>query len=262
MRFVYLIDEDATVRRSVNRLLGDQRDIVLRTFRTGRAFLEAADTLDPGVVLLELQMPGIDGAEIVEALREAGEGRFVAVLLTAVGTVPLVVRAMKAGAADLVTKPYDADALLAAIEAAFSRLDAERAELLVGETARDKISHLSARERDVLKGLIDGRANKVIAGDLGISPRTVEIYRANVMRKLGVRSLAEGMRLVFAARWGQCESVAVQVEQADSRQAGIPEGPLSVMQRSRSRLSLNGQGHLSIITPINMTNPSALIAHR
>jgi two-component system response regulator FixJ len=262
MRFVYLIDEDADVRRSVNRLLRDQRDVVVRTFRTGGAFLEATDTLDPGVVLLELQRPGIDGAEILEALHQAGEGRFVAVLLTAVETVPLVVRAMKAGAADLVTKPYDAEALLTAIEAAFARLEAEQAELAVGETARDKINHLSARERDVLKGLVDGRPNKVIAGDLGISPRTVEIYRANVMRKLGVRSLAEAMRLVFAARWGQYESVRVQVEQADSRQAGVPDGPLGALQRSRSRLLLNGQGHLSIITPINMTTPPALTAHR
>lgn len=260
MRFVYLIDEDAGVRRSVNRLLGDQRDLVVRAFRTGRAFLEAADTLDSGVVLLELEMPGIDGAEILEVLHDLGEGRFVAVVLTAVETVPLVVRAMKAGAADLITKPYDADVLLAAIEAAFSRLEAELAELQVGVTARDKIDHLSSRERDVLKGLVDGRANKVIAGDLGISPRTVEIYRANVMRKLGVRSLAEGMRLVFAAGWGLDEPVPVAP--AHSRQAILGEGPLSIMQRSRSRLALNGQGGVSIINPIVMIKPPALAAHR
>lgn len=201
MTFVYLVDDDAAVRRSVMMLLHGKRNLVVRVFRTGRAFLEAADTLEPGIVLLELQVPDIDGAEILGALRAVGEGRFVTVLLTGVEAIPVVVRAMKAGATDLVTKPYDDESLLAAIDAAGARLDAERVDLLMGEAAREKIGHLSCRERDVLKGLVDGRANKVIADDLAISPRTVEIYRANLMRKLGVRSLAEGMRVVFAARW-------------------------------------------------------------
>ena len=261
MRFVYLIDEDADVRRSVNRLLGDQRDLVVRAFRTGSAFLEAADTLDPGVVILELAMPGIDGTEILEALHKIGEGRFVAILLTGVEAVSLVVRAMKAGAADLVTKPYDANILLTAIDAAFARLEAARAELLVGETARDKIGHLSSRERDVLKGLVNGRANKVIAGALGISPRTVEIYRANVMRKLGVRSLAEGIRLVFAARWGLDEEGIVARALAEGRRPGISEAPVGLVQRSRSRLVQNGQGHLSIVST-GIGHLGAQAAHR
>ena len=271
MRFVYLIDEDPSVRRLISQLLGVQRGLVVRAFRTGAAFLAVADTLDPGVVLLELQTPRIDGTAILEALRAAGEGRFVGVLVTGVETIPLVVRAMKAGAADLVTKPFDDDNLLAAMEAAFSRLDAEQAELLAGKTAREKILHLSCRERDVLRGLVDGRANKVIAGNLGISPRTVEIYRANVMRKLGVRSLAEGIRLVFAARWGLDEpapaplparvSVPVPVVRADGWKVGFAD-PVSAIPRNRPRPLQGGQGHISIVTPIIMGNAAALTAHR
>jgi len=202
MRFIYLVDNDALVRRSVTVLLRGKHDLVVQGFRSGAAFLESADALDPGVLLLELQMPGVGGVDIIEALQATNEGRFVTVVLTGTEAIPLVVRAMKAGAADLVTKPYRERVLLDALDAAFVTLDARRAEVLVGDAARQKIAHLSSRERDVLKGLVDGRANKMIASDLDISPRTVEIYRANLMRKLGVRSLAEGIKLAFAAQWG------------------------------------------------------------
>ena len=201
MRFVYVLDQDAEARKSVTRLLGNRPDTMVRTFDTGASFLTAIDALDPGVLLLEIEIPDMGGMAVLDALRAQGDDRIVPVLLTGATTVPLVVRAMKTGAVDLVPKPYEADVLLAKVETAFARLATNRAAALVENEAREKIEHLSGRERDVLRRLFEGQPNKVIAYDLSISPRTVEIYRANMMKKLGVRSLAESVRLVFAARW-------------------------------------------------------------
>jgi two-component system response regulator FixJ len=201
MRFVYVLDQDPEARKSVTRLLGNRPDTMVRTFDTGASFLTAIDALDPGVLLLEIEIPDMGGMAVLDALRAQGDDRIVPVLLTGATTVPLVVRAMKTGAVDLVPKPYEADVLLAKVEIAFARLATNRAAALAENEARGKIEHLSGRERDVLKRLFEGQANKVIAYDLHISPRTVEIYRANMMKKLGVRSLAESVRLVFAARW-------------------------------------------------------------
>jgi two-component system response regulator FixJ len=201
MRFVYVLDQDPEARKSVTRLLGNRPDTMVRTFDTGASFLTAIDALDPGVLLLEIEIPDMGGVAVLDALRAQGDDRIVPVLLTGATTVPLVVRAMKTGAVDLVPKPYEADVLLAKVETAFARLATNRAAAVAENEARGKIEHLSGRERDVLKRLFEGQANKVIAYDLHISPRTVEIYRANMMKKLGVRSLAESVRLVFAARW-------------------------------------------------------------
>jgi two-component system response regulator FixJ len=201
MRFVYLLDHDPEVRTSITRLLSNRPDMIVRTFSSGASFLAAIDALDPGILLLELEMADMGSMAVLDALRAQGDDRIVPVLLTGATTVPLVVQAMKTGAVDLVAKPYDETVLLAMIETAFARLDTNQAALLVENEARGKIEHLSGRERDVLKRLFEGQANKVIAHDLSISPRTVEIYRANMMKKLGVRTLAESVRLVFAARW-------------------------------------------------------------
>jgi len=201
MRFVYLLDQDPEVRTSITWLLSNRPDMIVRAFTTGASFLAAVDALDPGILLLELEMPDMGGMAVLDALRAQGDDRIVPVLLTGATKVPLVVRAMKSGAVDLVPKPYEEKVLLAMIEAAFARLDMNRAAALAENEARGKIEHLSGRERDVLKRLFEGQANKVIAHDLSISPRTVEIYRANMMKKLGVRSLAESVRVIFAARW-------------------------------------------------------------
>lgn len=207
MRFVYLLDQDPEVRMSVTRLLGDRPDMMVRSFETGSAFLAAVDALDPGVLLLELEMADMGGLAVLDALRAQEDDKILPVLLTGATRVPLVVQAMKTGAVDLVPKPYEESVLLAMVDAAFERLEANRAAACVESAAREKIEHLSGRERDVLRRLFEGQANKVIAYDLSISPRTVEIYRANMMKKLGVRTLAESVRLVFAARWGfgDCE---------------------------------------------------------
>ena len=199
MRNIYLVDDDDAVRASLHSLLSLQSNLVVRSFRSGDKFLEDAPMLDPGVLLLDFHMPGSNGIDVLNALHESEPGKFAAVILTGEGNVGLAVQAMKAGALDFIEKPYEAETLLQIIEAAFSRLALDSASAAHIEQAKAKIEGLSPRERDVLMGLIEGRANKVIAYELDISPRTVEIYRANLMTKLSVRSLPEALRIAFAA---------------------------------------------------------------
>jgi len=199
MRNIYLVDDDDAVRASLHSLLSLQSNLVVRSFRSGDAFLADAGMLDAGVLLLDFHMPGSNGIDVLYALRDANPTKFAAVILTGEGNVALAVEAMKAGALDFLEKPYEAEMLLQVIEGAFSRLAQDSASAAHAESARAKIDGLSPRERDVLMGLIEGRANKVIAYELDISPRTVEIYRANLMTKLGVRSLPEALRIAFAA---------------------------------------------------------------
>ena len=194
---IYIVDDDDAVRASLHSLLSVQADLIVRGYRSGDAFLEETGELDPGVVLLDFHMPGSNGLDVLKALER--NVRFVPIILTGQGNVGLAVQAMKAGALDFVEKPYDARTLMAAIDQAFAQLDqGGEAEARV-QAARAKIALLSPRETDTLKGLIEGRSNKVIAYELDISPRTVEIYRANLMEKLDVRSLSEALRIAFAA---------------------------------------------------------------
>ncbi len=196
-RTVYIVDDDDAVRASLHGLLSVQPDLVIRGFRTGDAFLEELPELAPGVALLDFHMPGSSGLDVLRRL--GSDVRFPAVILTGQGNVTLAVEAMKEGALDFIEKPYEAEELLAIVDAAFSRLDQDSAEAARVQSATTKIDKLSPRETDVLKGLIEGRSNKIIAYDLDISPRTVEIYRANLMEKLEVRSLSEALRIAFAA---------------------------------------------------------------
>ena len=198
-RSIYLVDDDDAVRASLHSLLSLQSDLLVRSFRSGDLFLTSAGDLDPGVLLLDFHMPGSNGIEVLNALQGTDATKFASVILTGEGNVGLAVQAMKAGALDFIEKPYEAETLLRTVDAAFSRLAQDSAAAAHAETARAKIGALSPRERDVLTGLIEGRANKVIAYELDISPRTVEIYRANLMTKLGVRSLPEALRIAFAA---------------------------------------------------------------
>lgn len=198
-RAIYLVDDDEAVRASLRALLSLQPERDVQAFRNGDDFLQAADALDSGVVLLDFHMPGSTGLDVLAALRERSNTRFAVIVVTGEGNVPLAVQAMKAGAIDFLEKPYDAGTLLQSIEVAFSRLHADAAAAARTRQAEVQIEALSPRERDVLTGLIDGRANKMIAYDLDISARTVEIYRANLMTKLGVHSLPEALRIAFAA---------------------------------------------------------------
>jgi two-component system response regulator FixJ len=197
-RHVYIVDDDDAVRASLQSLMSTQPDMLVRGFRLGDAFVAEVPELDPGVVLLDVHMPGASGLDVLHILRET-DAAHVPIIITGQGNIALAVQAMKSGAIDFLEKPYDHLGLLAVVEGAFAQLEQVHSQVAREQSARERIDGLSARERDVLMGLIAGRPNKVIAFDLDISPRTVEIYRANLMAKLEVRSLSEALRIAFAA---------------------------------------------------------------
>jgi two-component system response regulator FixJ len=196
-RLVHLVDDDAAIRRSVGFMLKTSGHTV-ESYESGDELLKHSSKLASGCILLDIRMPGMDGLEVQQALQERGVSLPV-IIMTGHGDVALAVRAMKAGAVDFIEKPFEKDALLACLDEGYRRLHHKSA---TDDRARDaavRLHSLTARERDVLEGLAHGLPNKTIAYDLGISPRTVEIHRANLMTKLGVRSLSEALRIAFAA---------------------------------------------------------------
>lgn len=194
---VHLVDDDEGVRRSAAFMLKTSGYRV-QTYETGVALLKDVRSLEPGCILLDIRMPEMDGLEVQRALREAG-CLLPVIIMTGHGDVPVAVQAMKAGAIDFLEKPFEKQTLLQALENGRTRLDKAAASSARAEEARDRLNVLTPRERDVLAGLVRGLPNKTIAYDLGISPRTVEIHRANLMDKLEVRSLSEALRIAFAA---------------------------------------------------------------
>lgn len=196
-KVVHLVDDDAAVRRSVGFMLKTSGHRV-QSYESGVELLKAAPHLEEGCILLDIRMPGMDGLEVQEALLEKGIGLPI-VIMTGHGDVGLAVRAMKAGAVDFIEKPFEKDALIGALEEGFHRLSRKEATHDRHKDAEVRLQVLTPRERDVLEGLAQGLPNKTIAYDLGISPRTVEIHRANLMTKLAVRSLSEALRIAFAA---------------------------------------------------------------
>ena len=186
-RTVYVLDDDAAVLRSLERLLSSANFEPV-TFERPDAFLAAAKTFKPGCVLLDVRLPGMSGLDVQAQLLKMRTDLAI-IVVTGQGDIQTAVRAMKAGAADFLEKPYGDEALLGSIEAAFGR----ETDLDVADAVR-RVSTLSARERDVLDGLLAGRSNKLIAYDLGISVRTVEVHRARMMERLGLRQLAEAIR--------------------------------------------------------------------
>jgi two-component system response regulator FixJ len=196
-RRVYVIDDDEAMRESLSFLLQAQ-DFSVQAYDSAVSFLRVAPALAPGCIITDLRMPEMTGLQLARVLREGGMALPV-IVITGHGDVPLAVEAMKAGVIDFLEKPFSDDLIFATLNAAFQRLDhqseaeSERAAILA------RLGELTARERDVMTGLVAGRANKVIADDLGISPRTVEIYRANVMTKMQARSLSELVRMAIAS---------------------------------------------------------------
>jgi two-component system response regulator FixJ len=198
LRLVHLVDDDEAIRRSVGFMLKTSGYHV-RTYESGADLLKGAPHIEPGCILLDIRMPGMDGLEVQGALKEKGVTLPV-IIMTGHGDVTLAVQAMKAGSVDFIEKPFEKAVLLSAIENGLERLKKSAANLDRAEEAAVRLQGLTPREREVLDGLAKGLPNKTIAYDLGISPRTVEIHRANVMSKLGVRSLSEALRIAFAAQ--------------------------------------------------------------
>lgn len=197
IRLVHLVDDDEAIRRSVGFALKTS-GFRVRVYENGTGILNEARDLETGCILLDIRMPGMDGLEVQEALKSKGVTLPV-IIMTGHGDVSLAVRAMKAGAIDFIEKPFEKAVLLVAIEHAMGRLKQSAETIRDAHEAATKLQLLTARERDVLDGLAKGLPNKSIAYDLGISPRTVEIHRANLMAKLDAKSLSEALRIAFAA---------------------------------------------------------------
>lgn len=196
-RLVHVADDDDAIRRSVAFALKTS-GFRVKFYESGSELLKQGADIEPGCILLDIRMPGMDGLEVQEALKAKGVSLPV-IIMTGHGDVSLAVRAMKAGAVDFIEKPFQKVVLLGAIEQAMARLNHAAANREQASEAAVKLKALTPRERDVLDGLAKGLPNKSIAYDLGISPRTVEIHRANLMSKLGVHSLSEALRIAFAA---------------------------------------------------------------
>ncbi|MBO9601223.1 MAG: response regulator transcription factor [Novosphingobium sp.] len=198
---VYLIDDDDSVRRSIGFMLKTS-GLKVEAFPNGVEFLKAVRNLDPGVILLDIRMPDMDGLEIQAELNGRGISLPV-IVMTGHGDVEVAVRAMKGGALDFIEKPFDKAVLLESLAEGFSRL--EHSGKLSGrrEEAQRRLNGLTPRERDVLAGLAVGYPNKTIGYDLGISARTVEIHRANLMKKLEVTNISDLLRIAFAAGLGE-----------------------------------------------------------
>lgn len=202
-RVVHVVDDDTAVRRSLAMLLRSAGHQV-ETYASAEALLQAAEVaggLAHGCIVLDVRMPGMDGLSLMEVLSRR-DIHLPVVVVTGHGDIPLAVRAMRAGALDFVEKPYAEERILEAVGSALlSAREADRQRLLAVQ-AQAKVGALSPREREVLAALVEGKANKVIGFELGISPRTVEVHRANLMEKLGVRSLPEAVRIGLAGGIG------------------------------------------------------------
>ena len=198
---VHVIDDDEAARHSLGFLF-DCAGLDVRTYESAVEFLEAVPTLAHGCIVTDVRMPEMSGVELIGRLKTLGVKDPV-IVITGHADVPMAIQAMKAGVADFIEKPFSDDTILSSVRSALSRqedrdqLEAER------ERTLERIGTLSHRESEVMDGLVEGHANKVIAYDLGISARTVEVYRANVMTKMQAKSLSELVRMVTTARLAQ-----------------------------------------------------------
>lgn len=195
---VYVIDDDESVRHSLEFLL-DVAGIRVRSFASSDAFLKSAPSLAGACVVTDVRMPGVSGVELTQRLKQM-DGAVPVIVVTGHADVPLAIAAMKAGAADFIEKPYDDEVMLSAIRKALDSCAENRAAAREQHEFSERLALLSRREREVVDGLVAGKANKMIAFDLDISPRTVEVYRANAMMKLQAKTLSDLVRMVTVAQ--------------------------------------------------------------
>jgi two-component system response regulator FixJ len=193
MAEVYVIDDDDALRHALTRLLRGA-DFLVRAYGSAVEFLEEAPRLSPGCVIADLRMPGIDGLELIRRIEASGLP-FSTIMITGAADVRVAVEVMKAGATDFIQKPCDSDTLLATVRRALDWMVKAGDEDQAFDRFRAGLKRMTPREGDVLRGLMAGKRNKVIARDLDISPRTVELHRANLMKKMSVETLPDLVRM-------------------------------------------------------------------
>jgi len=194
---VHVIDDDDAARESLEFLLRSAK-LEVRTYDSAKGFLKVLPTVQAGCLITDVRMPEVSGIDLLRKLRELDFGIPV-IVITGHGDVPLAVEAMRMGAIDFLEKPYEDDVLLQSVRSALNQGDKEAAQSAQKIELHERLATLSHREREVLDGLVAGHPNKIIAFNLGISPRTVEIYRANVMTKMKAGSLSELVRMTLVA---------------------------------------------------------------
>lgn len=199
---IHVVEDDQPMRDSLVMLL-EEAGYKVRAYPTAEDLMALGAATEPGCVVSDVRMPGMDGLTLLRRLRAGGSAlpgsALPLILITGHGDISMAVAAMKAGAFDFLEKPFEADALLAAIEAAL-RLRSSDANAEDAETARRRLEKLTSREYEVLDHLVAGKSNKEAAAKLGISPRTVEFHRAHIMEKTGAKGLPELVRLWLATR--------------------------------------------------------------
>ena len=228
---VFVVDDDSGVRDATALLL-QTAGFDVTAFDSGEAFLGSASLHSAGCVLLDVRLPGIGGLEVQAALTQLGS-RLSVVVLTGYADVPISVAAMRAGAADFIEKPYQPDRLIAAIDQALSGAGGPAVPRARAQAGR-LVDTLSPRQRQVLAGLVAGHSNKTIARDLGLSPRTVEMHRADMMERLEVESLSEALRIAYDAGLVADRRAALSPVRPGGRRAGDPVAPSLPASRETS----------------------------
>ena len=196
---VHIIDDDEAVRRSLSFLLGTA-GIPTRLYDSATAFVAALPQVRGGCLITDIRMPDMTGIELLSELH-AKSVKLPAIVITGHGDIPLAVQAMKAGAIDFIEKPFEVEAILRAVRLAESRASEVERQSEDNAAVAARIVSLSEREHQVLDGLLAGHSNKMIAHQLGISPRTVEVYRGNLMSKMRAKSLSELIRMALLASY-------------------------------------------------------------
>ena len=194
---VYVVDDDAAMRESLEFLL-DAAGYSVTTFDSAADFLQQLPRLTFGCIVSDIRMPGIDGMELLRDVK-AGRAEMPIIIMTGHGDIPLAVEAIKLGALDFLEKPFEDERMIGAIRTALERGKAAAKDEVVASDVAARIASLSQRERQVMDGIVAGLSNKQMARDYDISPRTIEVYRANVMTKMQARSLSELVRLALRA---------------------------------------------------------------